>query len=45
MITIALVTVNDSNSTVNVSDLKSGIYLLKIETQNEQVSTVKFIKK
>ena len=38
-------TTNNSNNSIDVSDLKSGIYLLRIETENKNVSTVKFIKK
>ena len=38
-------TTNNSNNSIDVSDLKSGTYLLRIETENKNVSTVKFIKK
>lgn len=38
-------TTNNSNNSIDVSDLKSGIYMLRIETENKKVSTVKFIKK
>lgn len=33
------------NNTIDVSNLKSGIYLLKIETESKNASTIKFIKK
>lgn len=36
---------NNSNNSIDVSDLKSGIYMLRIKTENNNVSTVKFIKK
>ena len=36
---------NNSNNSMDVSDLKSGTYLLRIETENKNVSSVKFIKK
>lgn len=35
---------NQSNNSIDVSELKSGTYLLNIETQSKNVSTVKFIK-
>lgn len=38
-------TSNNRNNSIDVSDLKSGIYMLRIETENNNVSTVKFIKK
>jgi len=38
-------TTNNSTNSIDVSDLKSGIYMLRIETENKDVSTVKFIKK
>ena len=38
-------TTNNSNNSIDVSDLKSGIYMLRIETENKDVSTVKFIKR
>ena len=36
---------NNSMNSINVSDLKSGTYLLSIETESKNASTIKFIKK
>ncbi len=38
-------TTNNDNNSIDVSGLTSGTYLLKIETENKNVSTIKFIKK
>ena len=36
---------NNSMNSINISDLKSGTYLLSIETESKNASTIKFIKK
>lgn len=42
---VATHNVNATNAVINVTDLATGTYLIKIETTSDEVSTLKFIKK